>query len=309
MHCFGSVVVETGDVFATDEGCYVPLFATKSSELTYGRGPNGYFCKDLNGVILPNSAVRVTEVHENSNVEVEYITSDHARGAGFINVVFFEKMMSKMNDSFWRRISAKKLQPMTLFEISDVLQRCAADGLTHCPGANNFEKISINGIYKFVLDDGTAVNTNPCDIRGFDGAGLLHFISNGILPRSIKKLNHSGRKLFTFNAKREYSFREKRFILGFMKDSDYMIFVYRNEIPGHIGDGEILISHNSGFFEFDNKSGRISYIAGENNLIKRLDEILDLARKFGGEIHIIRWHPELLKKPTKSHSENVSQSV
>jgi hypothetical protein len=265
-----------GNIFQIKDNRYVPVFNDSSINLTYESGPKGSYCYELNIVLLPSSMVRIIEVGKNENISVEYRVSEAVIGRGFIHANFIRGSMIKMEDEFWKKALRSKRYPLSLREFRKISYRCIEEKIPYCAGASNFEKIELNGMYLTGKGKSDFLEDNEFELCGFDGLGFLYFVSNGILAHDPQDLNKMGDKLFVFDSQREYSAREKKLALNFMRDSDF--FILKRKKRGSSARGwYVAISFNGGLLEFKGKKHGIVFTEREG-VLKRLDNLLRIAQ-------------------------------
>ncbi|MDR1433114.1 MAG: hypothetical protein LBI61_02110 [Puniceicoccales bacterium] len=286
--------VEKDDVFAVKADCYVPVFITQHPSLTYGIGTEGVICYDLDTVLLPGTIIRVIKPVDERNIRIEYFTSNTVTGIGFIHPDFLKTSMESLPTNLLGSMYARTPSPPPLREVRRILQRCIDENVPFCYGANNFEKIDLNGKYEFNRVGELSEQNGKYELRGFDCSGILHFISNGLLPHCTKGLDVYGKRIFVFSQRR-YSAKEKKAVLTIMKDSDYVVFLHRSDKHEFSGSGHVLLFYNGGFLEFKWKEPNVFYTPREKALDK-LDSVLKDAETAGSNLYIIRWHPELLQE-------------
>ncbi|MDR2432445.1 MAG: hypothetical protein LBD34_01705 [Puniceicoccales bacterium] len=288
-YCFNEI--QGGDIFQVKDNHYVPIFNDDIINLTYKSGPKGSCCKSLDIVLLPLSTIRIVEMGKNENVEVEYCVSETIRGRGFTHVNFIRNSMAPVKGEFWKVALQNKRYPLSLQEFRKACYRCVSEKIPYCTGASNFDRIDLNEMYSFTKEKDNFLQNEEYRIRGFDGFGFLYFVSNGTLGRESDDLGTMGEKLFTFDTKKKYSFREKKSVLSLMRDSDY-ILIQRKKKGSNKKSWYVVMSFNGGFLEFKGKKHGIVFTEKEST-VKRLDTLLNRALLSGSDLYIMRWHPKL----------------
>ncbi|MDR1401559.1 MAG: hypothetical protein LBI81_01200 [Puniceicoccales bacterium] len=291
VQCFGEI--KRGDIFIVKKGCYVPVFTSWDVNLIYEIGSEGTNCYRLDTVLWSDTAIRVINVLRNKNVEVEFFLSDRVRGEGFVHLNFFDRAMVHADEETWENTLNKKLAPLPLEKIRKIFQRCVDERVPYCYGANNFKKIDLRGMYEFTAGNTPSALNRPYELRGFDSSGLLHFVSNGILPHCTHGLDRMDQVIFIFDTKKKHSLEEKRMVLGMMQDSDYVVIRQQKNRFRTSKANSVLISFNGGFLEFRNHNDGLVYTR-KKNALERLNFLLEEGLKKGGNLVVIRWHSELL---------------
>ncbi|MDR2603376.1 MAG: hypothetical protein LBC11_02350 [Puniceicoccales bacterium] len=289
VYCFSEM--QKGDIFQVKKNHYVPIFNDDVTNLTHKSGPRGSCCDTLDIVLLPLSTIRIVEMGESENIEVEYCVSETIRGIGFTHVNFIRNSMTPLKGEFWKVALQNKRYPLSLREFRKACYRCVSEKTPYCIGASNFDKIDLNEMYSFSKRKNDSLQSEEYKLCGFDGFGFLYFVSNGTLGRESDDLSTMGEKLFVFNTKREYSFREKKSVLKLMRDSDY-ILIHRKKKGSNRKSWYVAMSFNDGFLEFKGKKHGIVFTEKEST-VKRLDVLLKKALLAGSDLFIMRWHPEL----------------
>jgi hypothetical protein len=189
--------------------------------------------------------------------------------------------------------------------VKAILRRCIEENVPFCYGANNFEKIELEDKYEFPIAGDLSRKSGDFQLRGFDCSGILHFMSNGILPHCAKGLDMVGKKMFVFNHKRRYSLKEKMAALGIMEDSDYLVFLHKKDRLEYSCAGHVMVAFGGGFVEFKGDVPNVVFTPMER-AVERLDSMLKSAVFAGSDVFIIRWHPKLLAKTQKQEDDKIS---
>ncbi|MDR1891100.1 MAG: hypothetical protein LBQ23_02870 [Puniceicoccales bacterium] len=291
--CCSNEIVE-GNIFRIKKNQYVPVFNDNSVDLTYKSGPRGKCCYSLDLVLLPLSTIQIIKVEENDNIEIEYCVSKTIRGRGFIHANFIRNSMEQLNGQFWDVALQNRRHPLTLQKFRKACYKCINEKIPYCAGASNLEKINLEGMYSFNKEKGDSLQNKEYELFGFDEIGFLYFVSDGILSRNLDEIiNGAVEKLFVFDTKRQYSLEDKKIALNCMRDSDYICVRSRKKRSGG-RPWYVLVSFNGGFLEFKGKKHGIAFV-DQRSAMKKLDTLLEIARREGSDLYIIRWHPKLIE--------------
>ncbi|MDR1413691.1 MAG: hypothetical protein LBI56_02000 [Puniceicoccales bacterium] len=293
------------DVFSVKRDCFVPVFAVEHPAITFHGKAEGIVCYDLDTVLMAYSVVRVIDA-ETENIRIKYFINCVHRGVGFIPRSFFETSMRRRELTVLETVKMRLPIPPSLQTIRATLQKCIDDKVPFCYGANNFEKIDLDGKCKFFKTENISGRMEDYELRGFDCSGILHYMSNGTLPHSTEQLVNYGEKIFAFSGRR-YSTKEKKAVLKIMEDSDYIIFLHKNDKEEFSGSGHVLVFYNGGFLEFKWTEPTAVYTPKEKTL-EKLDALIKDAEKAGSDLYVIRWHPELLNAQENQSSHRAPKA-
>lgn len=280
--CFGE---ESHVCYVVNEGCYIPVFETNESKFSYEVGEHGMNCYQLDTVLLPDTCLHLSQEGTNDIIKVSYYCAgDSSEHSGFIHSKLLSSCCKECEEcDHVECCKYSDVQPMALSDIRALFDSCINENIPYCWGANNINAIDLNDMYEFTADN---KDVPAFELRGFDCSGILHYISNGILPHCTRGLHVAGNELFKFEHGQSYTGEEKMAVINGLRDTDYIVCVRK-------GGGHVILSYKGGFLEFRDKDSGCVFTPKEDTL-SRLDKIIDWGNDGESDVFVIRWHPEVM---------------
>ncbi|MDR3144249.1 MAG: hypothetical protein LBT64_01975 [Puniceicoccales bacterium] len=290
--------IRVGDVYVINENVAVPLFTEPRIEFEYEAGSRGSDCHELKSVLFPGFYVRIREILDGGILRVDCRVDNAYVLVGYVHEKLVERNMSLRSDVNFDGIGERVKIP-SVAEIGSRMQEILCKKVPYCRGGSFPKEVKLDGLYRFRRIGNNAMKYMKFACYGFDAAGLLHYVSNGYLPHSIRDLADFEMKLFVISTAKPIQTRIVDEIINSLMDTDIVLFIpqkheNRRHISGNEWESGVLMFHRFGFVE---SRGRYSGIVRTNSMDAeaRLIQMFNAARNAGSDLYVIRWHPELLR--------------
>jgi hypothetical protein len=273
---------------------FVPVFTQPSIEFYYEIGFRGNCCDAMDTVLLPGFYVRIDQIFKNGAVRVT-ATRDHSYLIrGYIHKKLIERAMIPCAGVDFNSLN----DPPKIPKISDVISaidKLLNDRIEYCFGGNVPFEVNLDGLYKFRQIAGNHGASRKFSCKGFDSSGLIHYLSNGYLPHNIYDILSFGERVYSLNPNHPLAQLKIEEIAENLKDTDLIVVVPETRDDSCLG--KVMIACKFGLVEIKGQNlGIIKTHPYETRA--KIAKMLQRAKLIGGNLYVIRWHPEVLfKKP------------